>query len=179
MAQSFTRKWRLFADTSGLAGMEFALATTVLVVGLLNGLEVAQWSMQKMELNNAVHSATMAVWSACDIHHVPAMTNCSTAMNTAITNGLQSTSLGTHVTLDTATEGYYCAGGGVLTKVAAYDATTVPSDCSSVSNDKSHAPGDYVVVKANYTYTPLFGSSLTVGNTLPTALTSTGYIRLK
>ena len=169
----------LLSDRSGLAGIEFALASTALTVGLLNGLEVARWSFQRMEVANAVHSATLAVWNACDTKHLPAKSNC-TGLTTAITNGLQTTSLGTSVTLTTnyPTEGYYCVNGsGVLTSVANYNATK-PTDCSAVG-DSTHSPGDYLVISASYTYTPLFGSGLTVGSLLTSNLTSTGYIRLQ
>ena len=166
---------RLFGDSSGLAGLEFALASTALTVGLLNGLEVARWSFQRMEVANAVHSATLAVWNACDTKHLPAKTNC-TGFASAVTTGIAQTSLGSMT--PTTTEGYYCVNGsGVLTKVADYTATK-PTDCSSVG-DSSHSPGDYVVITASYPYTPLFGSGLTVGSMLTSSLTSTGYIRLQ
>lgn len=171
------RSKRLFADNSGLAGIEFALASTALTVGLLNGLEVARWSFQKMELANAVHTATLAAWNACDTQHLPAKTKCTSALATAVSNGLSQTSLGTLT--GTTSEGYYCVNtSGVLQKIANYDATTKPADCT-LAGDSSRAPGDYVVVTANYTYTPLFGQSLTVGSLLTSNLTSTGYIRLQ
>lgn len=180
MRKLFSFKSRLFADNSGLATIEFALASTALTVGLLNGLEVARWSLQKMEVANAVHSATLSVWNACDTKHLPAKTKC-TGLTTAITNGLQTTSLGTSVTLATGypTEGYYCVNSttGVLTKVADYSATK-PADCSA-QGDATHSPGDYVVIQATYAYTPLIGGHLTVGSTLQSTLTSTGYIRLQ
>lgn len=180
MIKIFSRLKALRRDVSGLATIEFALAGTALTVGLLNGLEVARWSLQKMEMANAVHSATLAVWNACDTKHLPAKSNC-TGLTSAITTGLQTTSLGTSVTLATnyPTEGYYCINSsGVLTNVANYNASTVPANCSA-QGDSSHAPGDYVVIQATYTYTPLVGSGLTVGSRLPGTFTSTGYIRLK
>lgn len=181
---------QLSADKSGIATIEFALAGTALTVGLLNGLEVARWSLQKMEVANAVHSATLAVWNACDTKHLPAKTvvdaktgatKCSGLMS-AINTGLQQTSLGTGVTLASGypTEGYYCVNSttGILTQVAAYNDATIPTTCTA-QGDSTHAPGDYVVVQATYTYTPLVGTGLTVGNRLPATFTSTGYIRLK
>lgn len=170
---------RLSAETSGMATIEFAMASTALTVGLLNGLEVARWSLQRMEMANAVHSATLAVWNACDTKQLPAKSNCA-GLNSAITTGLQTTSLGTSVTLASGypTEGYYCINSsGVLTNVANYNATP-PADCSA-QGDSTHSPGDYVVIQATYSYTPLIGSGLTVGSTLPSTFTSTGYIRLK
>ena len=166
---------RLFRDSSGLAGIEFALASTALTVGLLNGLEVARWSFQRMEVANAVHSATLAVWNACDTKHLPAKTNC-TGLGSAISTGISQTSL--TIPTPTTTEGYYCVNGsGVLTKVADYTATK-PTDCSAVG-DSTRSPGDYLLLTATYTYTPLFGSGLTVGSLLTSNLTSTGYIRLQ
>jgi Flp pilus assembly protein TadG len=181
MRKIFSRRKRLLSDKSGLATIEFALASTALTIGLLNGLEVARWSLQRMQMANAVHSATLAVWNACDTKHLPAISNCS-GLNSAISTGLQTTSLGTAVTLATnyPQEGYYCINtSGVLIKAANYNATTIPSDCSTYS-DSSHAPGDYVLVQATYNYTPLISSSLlSVGSSLPSTFTSTGWIRLK
>ncbi len=61
MRKLFSTMKRLSAETSGMATIEFAIASTALTVGLLNGLEVARWSLQRMEMANAVHSATLAV----------------------------------------------------------------------------------------------------------------------
>jgi hypothetical protein len=179
MRKLTSRMKRLFSDRSGLAGIEFALASTALTVGLLNGLEVARWSFQKMELANAVHSATLATWNACDTKHLPAKSNC-TGLIAAVNTGLKTTSLGTAVNLTSSypREGYYCVNSsGVLAKVAAYNVAK-PSDCSSVG-DSAHVPGDYVEINATYTYTPLFGQGLTVGTLLASNLTSTGFIRLQ
>ena len=57
-----SRTKRLLGENSGLATIEFALAGTALTVGLLNGLEVARWSLQKMEMANAVQ-----LGDACDL----------------------------------------------------------------------------------------------------------------
>lgn len=180
MRKIVLRARRLLHDKGGLATIEFALAGTALTVGLLNGLEVARWSLQKMEVANAVNSATLAVWNACDTKMLPAKTKCP-GLTSAINTGLQTTSLGNSVTLASGypTEGYYCVNtSGALVQAAAHDATTVPTDCSAYG-DSTHAPGDYVVIQATYTYTPLVGSGLTVGSALPATFTSTGYIRLK
>lgn len=146
MRKLFSTMKRLSAETSGMATIEFAIASTALTVGLLNGLEVARWSLQRMEMANAVHSATLAVWNACDTKKLPAKSNCA-GLNSAITTGLQTTSLGTSVTLASGypTEGYYCINSsGVLTNVANYNATP-PADCSA-QGDSTHSPGDYVVI---------------------------------
>lgn len=188
MATGFSSRVRaLREDSSGLATIEFAIASTVLLLGLLNGLEAARYSFQKMEVANAVHAAAHAVWNACDTKHLPALSNC-TGVNTAISNGLQSTSLGTGVTLSTTTvsgktvsyplEGYYClTTAGVLKKEVDYTGTK-PSNCSA-EGDSAHAPGDYLVIKAQANYTPLFGSKVTVGSLFAKTLTSTSTIRLQ
>jgi Flp pilus assembly protein TadG len=171
--------FRVLKDSSGVATIEFAFVSGVLLVALLNGLEFARWSFQKMETANAVHSATQAVWSACDTNHLPAKTNC-TGLTTAITNGLKSTSLGTAVTLSATypTEAYYCVNtSNALQQVAAYTAAK-PANCTA-AGDTTRVPGDYVTITATYTYTPLFGSPLTFGNLLPTTITSSGFIRLQ
>ena len=104
---------------------------------------------QKMEMANAVNSATLAAWNACDTKHLPAKTNC-TGLTSAITTGLQTTSLGTSVTLASGypTEGYYCVNSsGVLTNVANYSATP-PATCSGAGRQHACAgrlcrdPGD-------------------------------------
>ena len=98
---------------------------------------------------------------------LPAKSNC-TGLTSAITTGLQTTSLGTSVTLASGypTEGYYCVNSsGVLTNVANYSATP-PATCSA-QGDSTHAPGDYVVIQATYSYTPLVSSGLTVGSGCP------------
>ena len=164
------------SDTSGVAGIEFCVVSGVLMIGLLNGIEFARWYYQKMEMTNAVHSASYAVWKACDSKMLPAKTNCPGLTN-AITNAVQSTSLGTSVTLTSGypTEAYYCVNStGVLTQVSTI--SSKPADCTAVG-DTTHAPGDYVVVAASYTYSPLF-STITIGGHLPTAMTSTAYMRL-
>jgi Flp pilus assembly protein TadG len=183
MSKLASRMKQLCSDRSGLAGIEFALASTALTVGLLNGLEVARWSFQRMEVANAVHSATLAAWNACDTKHLPATTKCTdstTGLTAAINAGLTTTSLGNSVTLASGfpTEAYYCVNSsGVLTQVATV-AAGKPANCTAVG-DTAHTPGDYVVIKGNYTYSPLFGQSLTVGSLMATDLSSTGYIRLQ
>jgi hypothetical protein len=98
-------------------------------------------------------------------------------MNGAITTAVQSTTLGTNVTVASGypTEGYYCVNGsGVLTWVS--DVNSPPNDCSGAGNAGT-IPHDYVKVQTNYTYAPLF-PGLSVGSTLPTAITATSWVRL-
>jgi len=170
----------LFKENSGLATIEFALASTILVYGLMNGLEAARYSFQKMEVRNAVHAAAHAAWNACDTQHLPAKTNCGTALNTAIANGLASTSLGTAVTATATspTEGYYClATSGSSNTLTLATSQSTPT-CSNVGG-VAYTPADYLFVSATYSYTPLFGTKLTIGHLFPTTITATSQIRLK
>lgn len=178
MARWTFRRRKLLEDTSGLATIEFAVCSTALVLGLMNGVEFARWYYQKMEVANAVHAAAHAAWNACDTKHLPAKTNC-TGLDAAIISGLQSTSLGAAVTPSTATsEGYYClTTAGALKKEVDYTGTK-PSNCSAES-DSSHSPGDYLVVSGQATFTPMFSNSLTFGRVMPTTLTATSMIRLQ
>lgn len=174
------RKRKLLKDKSGLATIEFAVCSTALVLGLLNGVEFARWYYQKMEVANAVHAAAHAAWNACDTKHLPAKTNC-TGLTAAITSGLQSTSLGSGVTLASTSypsEGYYClTSAGALKQEAAYNGTK-PSNCSA-EGDSAHTPGDYLVISGKATFAPMFGSKITVGSIMPTTLTATSTIRLQ
>ncbi|MBV9527189.1 TadE/TadG family type IV pilus assembly protein [Sphingomonas sp.] len=187
MSKLSIRNSNLLVESSGLATIEFAIASSVLMLGLLNGLETARYSFQKMEVANAVHAAAHAAWNACDTKHLPALSKCTT-VNTAINNGIQSTSLGSAVTLSTTTvsgktvsypfEGYYClTTAGALKKEADYTGTK-PTDCSA-EGDSAHTPGDYLVIKAQATYAPLFSSKLTIGSLFGTTLSATSTIRLQ
>jgi Flp pilus assembly protein TadG len=168
---------RLASDKRGLASIEFCMVSGALIYGLLNGLEVARWSMQRMQVANAVHSATQAVWKACDTKQLPAKTKCA-GLLPAINAGLGSTSLaGVQLTANYPTEAYYCINGsGVLTQVGTI-ASTKPADCSAVG-DSTRSPGDYVMVSASYTYKPMM-NKLTVGRFLPSSFTYTGSMRLQ
>jgi len=166
-------------DESGLAGVEFAFVSLVLIYMLLNGFEAARWYVQRMQVANAVRMATQAAWKTCDTNHLPATvgTNCPN-FTTAITRSLQSTPLGTAVALTAGypQEGYYCvSSSGTLTLAGTLAAK--PADCSVVG-DKTRVPGDYVVISGTYTFTPMFPKA-TIGSLAPTQMTSVGYIRLQ
>lgn len=172
-------RWkRLAADQSGLAAVEFGLISTFLVIGLVNGVEIARWYLQSMQVSNAVQSATLAVWSACDVKSLPAKTKCA-GLNSAIATGLASTSLGTSVraTDGYPKEGYFCVNGaGALQKVANYTEAK-PSTCTAAGSATTK-PGDYVIVSASYNFSPIF-SGLTIGNLMPKTMSSAGSMRLQ
>jgi Flp pilus assembly protein TadG len=174
-------------DSRGVASIEFAFIATALGVTLLNVADVAIFLYDKLELENATQMGAQAVYSACPWAQLPATVNC-TGLSTAITAGIQSTSLGTAATLVSGypTEAYYCVSGGALTSVGAVSsvssgvvtATPPPADCSAAGSSTTK-PGDYLQIQVTYTFTPLFNGSLTVASLLPGTITDTAWVRLK
>ena len=172
--------YRLLREESGLAAMELALVAGTLSTVMLNGVEIARFYFAKMEVQNATQMATQAVWKTCDTpSKSPVTINCP-ARTTVITNALQSTSLGSSVSLSTnyPTEGYYCASttDGTLVNVGAVTSPK-PTSCSP-SGGASDTPGDYIVIQAQYTYSPLF-NGITIGSSLPTTITSSNKMRIQ
>jgi len=162
-------------DVRGVAAVEFALIALVLAVGLLNVVDVGVFASTKMQLENAAEMGAQAAWKTCDVNHIPATANCA-GLNSAVTAAVQSTSLGTHVTLASGypAEGYYCVNSsGALVYVAAVGAK--PANCSAVGG--TSAPADYVLVQATYSYTPLF-PGVTVTNAFSGTLSKTTYMRM-
>ena len=137
-------------DEEGLAAIEFALIAGTLSIGLLNTVDVGVYAFKRMEVENAAQMAAQAAWKTCDLSHIPATTSCPT-LNTAVTQALQATSLGTNVTLASGSpsEGYYCVNSSsALVYVSAV--SSKPTSCSSVGG--TSAPADYIVIQATYTW---------------------------
>jgi Flp pilus assembly protein TadG len=170
---------RLTRDETGLAAVEFSLLVGMLLTVMLNGIEVARYYYGQMQMQNATQMAVQAVWQTCDTAaKLPATVNCP-ARTAAITAALQSTSLGSAVSLQSGspTEGYYCIStAGVLTSVAAANASR-PSNCGSVGSS-TVTPKIYIRIAAQYTYAPLF-HAITIGSVLPTTISSTSSMRLE
>src|SRR3954447_13029287 len=95
-------------DQRGVAAVEFGLFTIFLSLALVNVADVSIYIYQRMQAENATQVAVQAAWKACDPSQLPATTNCA-GLTTAIQNAIQSTSLGSRVTLvGSPAEGYYC-----------------------------------------------------------------------
>jgi Flp pilus assembly protein TadG len=168
---------RLRACRAGTATIEFALMASSLLLVMLNGVEIARFHFAKMELQNAVQMASQAVWKLCDsTSKTPTSTNC-TNRDTKITTSLQSTSLGTGVSLSSGfpTEGWFCINSttGALQSAG----STKPADCSAYGGTSAQSAGYYVTIQAQYTYAPIF-STVTVGGSLPTTVTAKTVTRL-
>jgi Flp pilus assembly protein TadG len=165
-------------ERSGTASIEFGVVAGTLVLVMLNGVEVARYYYAKMELQNAVHMAGQAVWDNCETAaQLPTNTNC-TNRDTRMTNALQSTSLGSSVTLSSGfpTEQWYCVNSSTGALSAA--GTTQPSNCSAYGGLSSEEAGYYIRIQGQYTYQPLF-TTITVGNSMPTTVTATSMTRLQ
>jgi Flp pilus assembly protein TadG len=171
---------RRLRDETGAATVEFALSTGVLLTVMLNGVEIARYFYIKMQLQHATQMAGQAVWKTCDTAaKVPVTINCS-GRTSAITTALQSTSLGTGVTLSSGfpTEAYYCTAtsGGALTSVGPVTSAK-PINCSPTGS-ASAVPGTYVLIQAQYTYSPIF-SGITIGSQLPSAMQASVTMRVR
>ncbi len=171
---------RLLRDQKGAAAIELAMVMATLASVMMNGVEISRWYFNRMELQNATQMAAQAVWKACDSPaKLPVTVRCS-ARTAAINNALQSTSLGTRVTLASGfpTEAYYCVAtsDGTLTNVGSVS-NAKPVNCSP-TGPTSDTPGDYIVIQAQYTYSPIF-RNITIGSLLPTTVTSRTMMRVR
>jgi len=170
---------RLRGDQNGTAALEFALVGMFLVVGLLNAVDVGYYTYQRMTVENAAQSGAQAAWKTCydPSSMLPATQNC-TGLNTAITTAIQSSSLGTAVTLVSGypAEGYYCVNtSGALQAVGSL--SSKPANCSAAGN-AALSPGDYIQVSVTYTYAPLFPGISVMGASGITSITMTAWMRL-
>lgn len=170
-------KPRILSDERGVAAVEFALIAGVLAMAMLNGLDIARYLYQRMEVQNASQMGAQSAWNTCDVAKLPASVNCPD-LTTAVTSAVQSTSLGTAVTLKTGSpaEGYYCLNGSNAI-VYVSNVSTKPADCSSAGNATAK-PTDYIKIETSFAYAPLFGG-LSVGSTLPTPITAMSLMRLQ
>jgi Flp pilus assembly protein TadG len=189
----FGRAWEnlkaLGRDRRGVAAIEFALVGGFLSVALLNMVDVSIYIFQKMEVDNAAQVGAQAAWQTCPpitpngTILLPATTYCTAAncncpgLTAAVTAAVQSTGLGTNVTLQSGSpaEGYYCLNSSnALVYVSSV--SSKPANCSSVG-EASLQPADYIQIQTTFTYAPLF-TDITVANLLTTPITSTALIRL-
>jgi hypothetical protein len=168
----------LSSDQQGTSAIEFAFFASLLSLAALNVADVSIYIYQRMQLENAAQMGAQAVWKTCDPFqgHLPATTSCP-GLTTTLTNAIQSTSLGTNVTLQTGypAEGYYCVNSsGLLQYVSAV--SSKPADCSAAGM-AGLQPSDYIQIQTKFTYAPLF-PGITVAGLFTTPITKTTMIRL-
>jgi Flp pilus assembly protein TadG len=183
-ATSMRRRWaaacrwlRPFArEERASAAIEFAATASLLSVGLLNAVDMGYYMYQRMQVENAAQVGAQAAWKTCT-NTLPATQNCS-GLNAAITAAIHSTSLGAAVSLASGypTEGYYCVNtSNALQSVGSL--SNRPSDCSAAGNAGA-TPGDYIQVRVNYSYAPLFPGITVMSATGIKSITMTSWMRL-
>jgi Flp pilus assembly pilin Flp len=164
----------------GAAALELALIVGLATLPALNIVDLAVYAFDEMQTHNAAEMAAEAALNDCGTtNYLPAMSKCTSSnsqwkisFSTAVTSGLKETTLGNLVSLNGDSEGYYCSTtSNTLVQVASNIST-----CSGYA-DGSAAPGDYVLVTAQYTYTPIF-QGMTVTSLLPATITKTVWIRM-
>jgi len=160
------RLGRFSTEEDGNVVIEFALVAPILVVLIVNILDFSSLIWDQMEVDYSAQMGAQAAYKTCSTQ-TPAKTNCS-GLSTAVTTAIQSTSLGTGVSLTSGypTETYYCVSGTSLQSVGSYSSPPSPLDCSAAGS-ASTRPGDYIEVDVSYSYTPTFaGLSLASARTL-------------
>jgi Flp pilus assembly protein TadG len=164
-------------DQRGTSAIEFSFFAGLLSLGMLNVTDVSIYLYQRMELENATQMGVQAAWKTCDPNQLPATTNCP-GLTTAITNAVQSTSLGTKASLQSGSpaEGYYCMNSShALQYISAV--SSKPADCTAAGMP-SLQPADYIQITTTFAYAPLF-PGITVAGTFATPITKTAMMRLE
>lgn len=179
MLAHYQAKLRSFChDTRGVAAIEMALGSLMLILAVFNVVDVGVYAYKNMQVANAAQVGAQAAWSNCTTGLVlPATQNCPN-LNAKITTAIQSTSLGTAVTLASGypQEGYYCVNGsGALQAVGTL--SSPPADCSAAGNPNV-APGDYIQVGVTYRYRSVFPNLTVMAALNISSITTTSWMRL-
>ena len=175
---SYVSAKTLWSDARGTSAIEFSFFAGLLSLAVLNITDVSVYLYKRMEVENATQMGVQAAFKTCDpsAGYLPATTSCP-GLTTAITNAIQSTSLGNLVKLQSGSpsEGYYCVNSsGSLQYVSAV--STKPADCSAAGM-ASLQPGDYMKISTSYAYAPMF-PGVSVAGAFATPITNTATIRL-
>lgn len=166
----------LWRDKRGVSAIEFSFFLSLFALGILNTVDISTYIYQRMQVDNATEMGAQAAWQACNINQLPATKNCS-GLVTAVTAGVQSTTLGSKVLLQSGypSEGYYCVDSSDALVLVASIGSTPPSDCSSVGS--SSKPADYIQVQTTYDFAPFF-PGITIASILPTQISDTSWMRM-
>jgi Flp pilus assembly protein TadG len=163
------------ADRRGVAAVEFGVFVLLLSLSLANVTDVSIYIYQRMQVENATQVAAQAALKTCATQ-LPATTSCS-GLTTAMQNALQSTSLGSRVTLVSGSpaEGYYCINSSNTLQYMS-DVSSKPADCTAAGMPALQ-PGDYLQVQTTFTFQSMF-PRLSVANFFPTPINRTALMRL-
>jgi Flp pilus assembly protein TadG len=166
----------MWSDRRGVAAIEFGLFVIFLSLGLANVADVSIYIYQRMQVENATQVAAQAAWKTCDLSQLPATTSCP-GLATAVQTAVQSTSLGTSVSLisGSPSEGYYCVNSSNALQYVS-DVSSKPADCTAAGMP-SLQPGDYIQVQTTFSYAPLF-PGFSVASTFATPINRTAILRL-
>jgi len=166
-------------DKRGVAAVEFSIAAAILVIGLLNAIDVGLYEYQRMQVENAAQVGAQAAWKACydTSTMLPATQNCS-GLTATITSAVQSTTLGTSVSLASGypAEGYYCVNSSGALQSVGDVSSAKPANCSAVGSSTT-SPGDYLQVGVSYSYSPIFLASV-IAVWGVSSITMTSWMRL-
>jgi Flp pilus assembly protein TadG len=159
-----------------VAAIEFGVFAIFLSLAFVNVTDVSIYIYQRMQAENATQVAVQAAWKACGLSQLPATTSCP-GLSTAVQNALQSTSLGTRVSLisGSPSEGYYCVNSSNALQYVS-NVSSKPTDCTAAGMP-SLQPGDYIQVQTTFPYAPLF-PGLSVASTFTTPINRMAMMRL-
>jgi hypothetical protein len=190
-AASVSKKLCLFgADARAVAGIEFGVTGLLLVIGLLNAVDVGFYAYRRMEVENAAEAGAQKAWNTCNdpSSMLPATQlnasgspNCP-GLNAAITTAIQSTTLGTAVSLASGypAEGYYCVNASNVLQLVGAVSSPEPANCSAAGNATA-TPGDYLQVGVTCPYQSLFPFSVMsapVISSKASPITKTSWMRM-
>jgi Flp pilus assembly protein TadG len=171
--RAMLKDWR--KDCRGVAGVEFALVGGFLCLAVVNVADIGIYLYKRMNVENAALVGAMSALKACDATVLPATVKCP-GLNAAVTAAIQSTSLGTAVTLSgSVSEGYYCVNSSNALQYVSSVASK-PADCTAAGMPALQ-PADYVQVAVTFSYTPIF-SGISVASLFPTPITKTAMVRM-
>jgi len=164
-------------DNNAMATVEFAMTAGLMITAMVNAVDVATYYHQRMEVQNATQMGAQAAWQTCATSKLPATTKCS-GLTAAVTAAVQSSSLGTAVTLQSGfpAEGYYCLNASNALQYVS-DVSSKPANCSAAGNAAA-MPVDYIKVQTSYVHTPIFGKA-SVANLLPSPITAMSLMRME
>lgn len=172
----------LRADHGGAAA-ELTLLLPVMILPLLNVVDLATYSFQKMQLEHAAEAGAQAIRGACGPQQTPVTKNCATGLAATVAAGAHSTSLGSNVAVTSIIEGYYCVNSSQQLQLLGSTGSigsppAAPSTFSCDAHGSASAPGDYVQVSVSYTYTPIFPGA-SIAALLDTPITRTAWYRVE
>jgi Flp pilus assembly protein TadG len=171
---------RLLGDDRAAAAAEFALVAPLLITMVMSVVDLGIYIFDSMQVSNAGQALAETIFAKCARTSPPVTTNCTALTTDAENTAVQSTSLGTQVTISgSLTEGWYCAtgtGSPVTLHKEADTSQTTAGVCTEVAGETTKQ-GDYVSATVTYSYSPIFGG-LSAASLLTGPITKTVWVRV-